>query len=208
MNYSVLLPAVRLGIILAAVLVFILAPVARAGAPDLPQLTEHDLSSQERIATFVAKFLRHDPQAKELLNPSNTALFRDGSRPRIGVPNDPESGGKKLADLSTYFAIKLYLDLNSIRPLNESTFRSFVDQVGTWGNATLTCAGEIGMKYDLKVEGKFNFQTELAKVPAGSERDTFKQCWLNDAVLGTELRMLAWSYRQLFGTPYLSPHDR
>jgi hypothetical protein len=58
------------------------------------------------------------------------------------------------------------------------------------------------------MEGKFNFETELAKVPAGSEREEFKACWLNDAVIGAELRMLAWIYRELFHEPYVNPQNR
>jgi hypothetical protein len=53
------------------------------------------------------------------------------------------------------------------------------------------CAGDLAMKYRLNVEGRFVFEREVTKVPAGPEREQFKQCWLNDAVLGTELRMLA-----------------
>jgi hypothetical protein len=64
------------------------------------------------------------------------------------------------------------------------------------------------VKYNLNVEGRFDFETELAKIPAGFEREEFKRCWLNDSVLGTELRMLAWIYGQIFDTPYINPEKR
>ncbi len=64
------------------------------------------------------------------------------------------------------------------------------------------------MKYDLNVEDRLIFETEVAKVPAGVEREEFKRCWLNDFILGTELRMLAWIYGQLFNAPYVNPEKR
>ena len=60
----------------------------------------------------------------------------------------------------------------------------------------------------LSVQGSFNWETELAKVPAGVERELFKRCWLNDVVLASELRMLGWIYGQLFRAPYVPPASR
>jgi hypothetical protein len=46
------------------------------------------------------------------------------------------------------------------------------------------------------------------KVPDGAERDKLKQCWLADAILSTEMRMLAWIHGDLFGKPYVTPERR
>ena len=177
-------------------------------ARDLPEITKEDLPHQDRVAAFVSTFLERDAQARELLNPSNRAFFGEGHRPKIGVPHDPEASGKPIADIKAYFVRKLYLDLNSIRPLDQPTFQAFVDQVNAWSGETLNCAGEIIMKYDLNVEGKFSFEAELAKVPIGPERENLKRCWLNDSILGTELRMLAWMHEKLFKAPYVLPWKR
>lgn len=195
-------------IIVATLVALIGIGIARARSGDLPGFKNEDLPHQDRVAAFVTAFMERDPQARQLLNPSNRALFAEGYRPKIGVPHDPEAGGKSFADIKAYFTRKLYLDLNSVRPLNQSTFQSFVDQVGRWGDETVICAGQISVKYDINVEGRFNFETELAKVPVGPEREEFKRCWLNDFVLGTELRMLAWIYGQLFNAPYANPEKR
>jgi hypothetical protein len=175
---------------------------------DLPTFTIEGIADPERVDAFVKAFLDHDAQARGLLNPSNRALFAEGYRPTIGVPHDPEAEGEHYPDIQAYFTCKLFLDLSSIRPLDEPTFRSFVDQVGGWADQTVTEAGMITVKYDLKVEGNFVFERELAKVPTGPEQEEFKSSWLNDFILGTELRMLAWIYQQLFGTPYVTPEKR
>lgn len=195
-------------IIVVALLVLIGVGAALARSRNLPKFTNEDLSNETRVATFVTDFIRRDSQASQLLNPSNMAIFAQGYRPKIGIPHDPEANGHKFTDIQKYFIRKLYLDLNSIHPLDQLTFQSFVDQVGRWADQTLICAGEISVKYNLNVEGRFNFETELTKVPDGPEREKFKQCWLNDFVLGTELRILAWIYGQLFNTPYINPEKR
>lgn len=203
-----LVSTIAIVVVAAALLVFIGIGIARARSGDLPGITSKDLPHQDRVAAFVATFFERDSQARELLNPSNKALFAEGYRPNIGVPHDPEASGQNFSDIQAYFTTKLYLDLNSVSPLNQSTFQSFVDQVGRWADQTIICAGEISVKYDLKLEGRFIFETEVAKVPAGVEREEFKRCWLNDFILGTELRVLAWTYGQLFNAPYVNPEKR
>lgn len=195
-------------IIIVALFVLVGIGFASARSKDLPKFTKTDISNETRVAIFVREFIGRDSQASQLLNPSNRSLFTQGCRPKIGIPHDPEANGQKYTDIQKYFTRKLYLDLNSIRPLNQSGFKSFVDQVGRWSDQTIICAGEISLKYDLNLEGRFNFETELAKVPDGHERQEFKQCWLNDSIISTELRMLAWIYGQLFNSPYINPKKR
>ena len=161
-----------------------------------------------RVARFVDLFLRNDPQARQLLNRSNVSLFTEGHRPRVGIPHDPEAVGKRFESLQAYFVRKLYLDLHALQPLREPTFQKFVDDVGDSSDVTIMCAGDLAATYNLNIQGQFAFEKELTKVPAGPERARFKQCWLNDAVLGTELRMLARIYRELFGKVYVNPKAR
>ena len=195
-------------IIIAALLVLVGIRFARTRSKDLPKFTNKDISTETRVGIFVTDFIRRDPQASQLLNPSNMSLFAQGYRPKIGIPHDPEANGQKYTDIKKYFTKKLYLDLTSIHPLNQSSFQSFVDQVGRWADQTIICAGNISVKYVLNVEGRFNFETELAKGPDGPEREEFKQCWLNDFISSTELRILAWIYVQLFNSPYVTTEKR
>ena len=182
--------------------------IAKAQSGDLPEISSKQLPHQERVAAFVSTFIKLDPMARELLNPSNRTLFAEGYRPKIGIPHDPEANGRTFSDIQAYFTSKLYLDLQGVTPLNQSSFQSFTDQVGRWADQTVICAGELSIEYNLNVENRFIFKTEVAKVPAGVEREKFKRCWLNDFILGTELRMLAWIHWQLFGALYVSPEKR
>ena len=195
-------------IIIVVLLVLVGIGTACAQSRDLPKFTNKDLSNESRVAIFVTEFIGLDSQASQLLNPSNMSLFAQGYRPKIGIPHDPEANGQKYTDIQKYFTKKLYLDLTSIHPLNQSSFQSFVDQVGRWADQTIICVGNISVKYDLNVEARFNFETELAKVPDGPEHEEFKQCWLNDFIISTELRILAWIYGQLFNTPFIIPEKR
>ena len=194
--------------IIVVVLMVIIGGVVQARSGELPRITNEDIHNEDQVAAFVTSFIKNDFQASTLLNPSNVALFVHGYRPKIGLPHDPEASDRKFTDLQKYFTRKIYLDLKSIEPLNQSNFQNFTDQVGRWSDQTLICAGVISHKYGLNVGGPFIFETELVKIPDGSEKEKFKQCWLNDFVLGTELRMLAWIYGQLFNTPYVMPEKR
>ena len=124
------------------------------------------------------------------------------------MPHDPEADGTQFGDIQTYFVRKLFLDLQALEQLGRETLEPFIDQVGRWSDETIMCAGEITVKYQLAVDGPFNFDQEVQKVPAGPERERFKRCWLNDFILGTELRLLGWIYQELLGVPYVNPEKR
>lgn len=195
-------------VIFVVALILSVVRFAKARSSDLPTFSKEVISQEEGVAAFVYDFFASDSQARQLLSASNKTLFAEGHRPQIGLVNDPEIKGKKYSDIQTYFTRKLYLDLRSLGSVDVTTFRAFVDQIGHYSDETITCAGEIAFKYKLNVQGRFSFQTELAKVPVGKEREQFKRCWLNDAILGTELRMLAWIYQELFKVRYVNPHNR
>lgn len=187
---------------------FLPMPVSASQQGSPPAFQPEDLSSEIALANYVDRFLAQDRMARELLNPSNVMLFSEGYRPRVGIPNDPEAAGSRFDQLRSFFIRKLYLDLRSVSPFTQERLEAFIDQIGTASDTTVICAGEIAVRHNFRVEGRFNFQRELRKVPPGSERETFKNCWLNDAVLGTELRIIAWMYEQLYGEPYVPPHRR
>jgi hypothetical protein len=189
-------------------LLFSWSGIAGASNPNLPALTLDDAEREDRVTIFVDTFLKRDSQASQLLNPSNLALHTEGYRPSIGVFHDPEKDAAKIVDLKQYFTKKLYLDLKALRPFRKQTFQTFLDEIGKAADQTVMCAGEIVVKYNLQVEGRFNFEKEISKVPNGPEKERFKQCWLNDFILGTELRMLAWIYGQFFGEAYVNPERR
>lgn len=198
--------AVAITIVVAVVAVVVFVRVARAQSR--PPFRAQDAADERRVSTFVETFMRSDAQARQLLGRSNVSLFAEGYRPRVGLPHDPEATGKKYQNLQAYFARKLYLDLQALQPFGEPAFQRFVDEIGAGGDETIVCAGDMVEKYHMNVQGRFVFENELGKIPAGVDRERFKECWLNDAILGTELRMLAWIYGELFGKPYANPESR
>ena len=145
MSYTAIL--VILGAV--AVVIFLGLRASRAQSQDLPSFKKEDIADEDRVAAYVDSFLQRDSQARQLLNPSNRALFGQGYRPAIGVPHDPEANGKRFTDIRSYFIRKLYLDLNAIETLTQASFQAFVDQVGRYGFQSLVCAGGIALKYDL-----------------------------------------------------------
>jgi hypothetical protein len=112
----------------------------------LPRFSREDVPREERVAAFVNAFIDRDPQARQLLNPSNRSLFAEGYRPTLGVPHNPEASGELFTDIRLYFIRKLYLDLNAIKPLNQTLFESFVDQISHESGQTITCAGGIALE--------------------------------------------------------------
>ena len=148
-------------------LLFSWSGIGEASNPNLPALTLEDAEREYRVTIFVDTFLKRDPQASQLLNHSNLALYAEGYRPTIGVFHDPEKDAAKIADLKQYFTKKLYLDLKALRPFRKQTFETFLDEIGKTADQTVMCAGKIVVKYNLQVEGRFNFEKEFSE---GSQR--------------------------------------
>lgn len=166
------------------------------------------ITDEKKFSAFVMDFVQRDPLLSAILNPSNILLFSEGYRPHIGIPNDPEIGEAKFSDVLPYFIRKIYMDTGSLLPLNRYSFRAFIDSIVEHTDTALKSVMVIILKYNLEIQGKFNFESELAKIPAGTERETFKQNWLTDAILSAEVRLLAWIFRELFRTPYAFPEYR
>ncbi len=193
--------------LLVAILALAVAREASSARAELPVLAKESATDRAALGRYLDELLRADSLSAQLLNESNQELYREGYRPTVGVWRNPESGGR-IPTLKEYFLAKLFLDLSAVAPVQLRTFEVFVDQLGKESDKTLTCAGEFATKYDLDVEGSFIFSVELAKVPNGPERELFKRCWLNDFVLGTELRVFSLLYQQFFGVPYVNPEKR
>jgi hypothetical protein len=172
------------------------------------QFKEEYIENEQKFAAFVMDFIQRDPLVADVLNPSNVMLFSEGYRPHIGVSNEPEVGEVKFNDIMPYLIRKVYLDVRSLLPLDRSRFQAFIDSIISHSDSSFKGFLRIVMIYNLELRGQFNFESELSKIPPGNERETFKQCWLTDAVLSAEIRLLGWMFRELFGTPYVFPENR
>jgi len=176
-----------------------------ANSGELPNISEKELGEFQAVSKFVDSFIKADFQAKQLLNRSNKTLFSQGYRPKIGLINDPEKNADKFNDLLKYFKKKFYLDINSVKPFSKKSFENLIDKLSNFSGETLDCSGRLGIKYDLNLQGRFIFDKELKKIPEGDERNKFKSCWLNDFILSTEVRLMAWIFQGLYGEEYLNP---
>ena len=71
--------------------------LAQVNEPELPNIFLADVKNRQKVESFVDAFIKVDPQANQLLNPSNVGLFKKGYRGKIGLFNDPESKGGRQA---------------------------------------------------------------------------------------------------------------
>lgn len=172
-----------------------------------PTLIKSDIKNFERVSEFVQWFLINEPIVNALSNPSNNILFNEGFRPISNMVNNPEYFKTDYKSLSDWFIKKLYLDLNMLQNSNKVDFSKYIDTLDDEGKKTLIICGQISMKYDLNFES-FIYDKEIIKIPEGEEREQFKQYFLEDNIIGGEIRILAWLYHEYFGEWYKVKEDR
>ena len=190
------------------VLLLFTTAICLFGQAGPPRFTSTLADDYGKFRGFVAAFFKSDRQASELLNPSNRAIYAEGFRPIVGVRNDPDAKFGTTPNLGEYFCRKLYLDFTGLKPMSKEKMLLLTDYIGAESDKTIIEAGGIVEKYHLQVQGPFKYREEFAKVRDSKDLKHLKTFWLNDAILGTELRMLAWMYQSLYGEPYRSVEDR
>ncbi len=166
-----------------------------------PSLGKADIPSPEKVAEFVIWFIKNEPFVNVISNRSSNIIFNEGYRPRAGDVNNPESVNPNISGLAEWFITKTFIDLNILKDATKDEFILFLDMLGEVGDETLITSGTIGMKYGFKFEN-FVYEKEIEKIPAGPERERFKVNFLEDNVIGAELRLLAWLYHEYFGDWY------
>ena len=172
-----------------------------------PPLRKMDVPSFEKVAKFVAWFIKNDPFAKTISNPSSNIIFNEGYRPKLGTQNSPESINPNISTLTEWFITKIFIDLNMVKDTSKDEFRQFIDLLDKASTETLITSSETAIKYNLKAT-RFVYEKEIEKIPPGEEREHFKVNFLHDNVLGAEIRILAWLYHDYFGEWYQIEEDR
>lgn len=172
-----------------------------------PILKKMEIPDMEKVAGFVHWFIKNEPLVNVILNRSNNIIFNEGYRPKSGVQNNPESHNPNIGSLAEWFFTKIYIDLNFLKDSSKEKFREFIDLLDEAGKETLTNAGNIGDKYHLNFEN-FVYEKEIEKIPEGSDREWFKLNFLDDNVLGAEIRILAWLYHEYYGEWYQLKENR
>lgn len=178
-----------------------------------PKTTLENFVWVPHVEEVFSWFLKNDFQVQQILSPTIKKLFEDGYRPEIEISNDPkiikeQSGGKvPIKYAHGWLSIRIWMDLNNIRKASEqgdlkTNFEHVIDMLDQYGKHTLMTAGEIVHKYDMDPLIK-DLDLELAKITSEEEKESFKQNFLADTLNSTEVRILAWIYRELFNAEYM-----
>ena len=170
-------------------------------------LSKVDIPRFEKVAEFVLWFIKNDPFAKTISNPSSNFIFNEGYRPKSGTQKSPESINPAISSLTEWFITKIFIDLTIVKDASKDEFRQFIDLLDKAGEETLIKAGNIAIIYNFSA-GSFVYEKEIEKIPPGEEREHFKAFVLQDNVLGAEIRILAWLYHDYFGEWYQIKEDR
>lgn len=167
-----------------------------------PTLSRDETLDEGKVSEFVKWFVKNEPLAK-ISNRSSNIIFEAGYAPFVPSGYNP-SKDKRFDNLTDWFFAKLLQDIKNMRGASKTDFKDFLYKLGDAGSKTLITAGEIAIKYDLNFK-KFNYEKEIQKIPAGTERELFKQNLMDDNILGAELRILGWLYHEWFGDWYKFP---
>lgn len=168
-----------------------------------PTLSRDETLDEGKVSEFVKWFVKNDPLANVISSRSPNIIFEAGYVPFVPLGYNP-SIDKKFDNLTDWFIAKSVQDIKNLRGVSKTDFKDFLDKLGDAGGKTLITSGEIAIKYDLNFK-KFIYEKEIQKIPAGKERELFKQNLMDDGILGAELRILGWLYHEWFGDWYKSP---
>jgi len=166
-----------------------------------PALKKDNIQNFEKVAEFIIWFIKNEPIANAISNRSSNIIFNEGYRPKSETQNNPELVKPDINSIAEWFIVKVFIDINMLKDATKDEFRQFIDVLDEAGKETLITAGNIATKYDLNFE-KFVYEREIEKIPDGTEREWFKRNFLDDNVLGAEIRILAWLYHEYFGEWY------
>jgi len=181
-------------------------PVLRKDLP--PSLTREDCAEEVKVACLVHWFILYDPVVQPLGLKEANLLFQQGYLPPVMVGDDPARYSKKFRSLAEWFAVKILLDLQSLRKASQNAFAVFLGRINQRAAAALAKAGETAASYGLS--GNPLKAKEIEKIPAGWRQEQFKKNLLEVNILTAEMRILGWIYHQWFGgwygqTPQWSP---
>ncbi|GEM_PF-2634772 len=173
-------------------------PVWRNDSP--PSITREECAEEMKVACLVHWFILYDPVVQPLGLKEANSLFQQGYLPPVMVGDDPARYSKKFRSLAEWFAIKILLDLQSLRKASQNAFAVFLGRINQRAAAALAKAGETAARYGLSgnpLEAK-----EIEKIPAGWRQEQFKKNLLEVNILTAEMRILGWIYHLWFGGWY------
>ncbi|MDY0082014.1 MAG: hypothetical protein RBR74_02410 [Ignavibacteriaceae bacterium] len=122
-------------------------------------------------------------------------IYNEGIRPLLDINTIPEI--TDLENILEWFSVKFFYDIKKIKDSNKVEYKQFIDELVALSYVTLSTVGNIGIKYNVDFRNSV-YEEEIKKIPAGSERETFKANFITDCVLGAEIRIMAWLYHDYF----------
>ena len=77
-----------------------------------PTLKKDDIPNFTKVAEFIIWYIKNEPIAKTLNNPSNHIIFNEGCRPIVEIKNNPDLTDSKINSIIKWFAVKFFTDIN------------------------------------------------------------------------------------------------
>jgi len=165
-----------------------------------PVIKLHDIPNEKKVAEFTVWFLKNEKFVNTLSAPSNNAIFNEGYRPLYDKNNNPEDI-IHTDNLVSWFIVKIYIDLNSLRDSPKSDWKKFIDALVHQGKDTLMKSARLAENYHLDLN-HFIYEKEMRKFSVSQDMEEFKTNYLRDNVIGAEIRILAWLYLNYFSEQY------
>ncbi|HOJ41039.1 MAG TPA: hypothetical protein PKW42_06425 [bacterium] len=165
-----------------------------------PALTREDCNNETSIAGFVHWFILYDSTVRVIGQKEANLLFESGYLPEVMVGDDPAHYSKKFRSLAEWFAIKILLDLQSLKKASQNGFAVFLSRLNRRAARALASAGETAARYGLT--GNPFEARQMEKIPSGWRQDKFKKDLLEVNLLTAELKILGWVYHLWFGGWY------
>jgi len=187
-----------------------------------PKTTTENFTNIPHLKGLLLWFLQNDKQMQIINSKAVHILFNEGIGPKCDEKNDPDIFVKKVNDqegakpIDKWLGLKTWLDLAIIviaakavegahtdnTHILKEIFEKRLDSIEKQTEKTLITAGMIANKYNLDVSLNLDLKTELPKIKTTKEREDFKHNYLADALISSEVRLLAWIYKELFNEDY------
>lgn len=181
-----------------------------------PKTTLDNFLNYPHLEKVLLWFLQNDPQTQIISSKAIHELFNGGIRPKRDEDNDPDIFVVKVNDpigakpLERWLVLKTWLDLvlasdgGKLKDLIllKTSLEKRIDYIEHQTEKTLITAGTIANEYGFDISLNLNLETELAKIKTDKEKEDFKYNYLADSLISSEVRLLAWIYKELFNESY------
>jgi len=186
-----------------------------------PKTTIDNLIELPHLERVLLWFLQNDAEMQIINSEAVRLLFNESIRPSCDVDNDPDIFAKEVDNpkeakpIERWLIVKTWLDLIKImREAQElvenekgdtpviKIFEERIDNIEKQATTTLIICGEMISKYNINAKLDMDLTTELLKIKNPKDKEIFKYNYLVDSLLSSEVRLLAWIYRELFGKDY------